>query len=148
MWIRYVALILVTLTGGIAVAGAFVAVITLIGIVPALARQERFFWKRLDMGTAMYLYESLMVAGVMLGTGMNLFAPAVPLGIPGLVVFTFLGGMFTGCLIGALEETLQVFPILSRRTNIRYGMAYLLAAVAAGKFAGSVIYYCLLQLSE
>lgn len=146
MWIRYLLLTAVTFAGGMAVAGAFVAFITLIGIVPALARQERFFWKRLDMGTAMYLYESLMIAGVFLGTLISLYEPKLPFGIPGLLIYAFLGGMFIGCLVGALEETLNVFPIISRRTEIRHGMCYLLAAVAVGKCIGSILYFFELKM--
>lgn len=139
-------MIIVAFAGGMAVAGAFVAFITLIGIIPALARQERFFWKRLNMGTAMYLYESLMIAGVFGGTLVSLYEPKIPFGVPGLLIYTFLGGMFTGCLVGALEETLNVFPIISRRTDLRHGMSYLLAAVAAGKCIGSIIYFFVLKL--
>lgn len=146
MWIRYVFLVAATFMGGMAVAGAFVAFITLIGIVPALARQERFFWRRLGMGTTMYLYESLMIAGVFFGTLLSLYEPQLPFGVPGLLIYSFLGGMFTGCLVGALEETLNVFPIISRRTGLRHGMGYLLVAVAVGKCIGSILYFFALKL--
>lgn len=125
MWIRYAGLILAAFTAGISIAGAFVAFITLIGILPALARQERFFgygnvctfgmlragaWlcgrRTQDAGGSMedvmYLYESLIITGVFLGTLCSLFEPTLHLGYGGLTVFTFLGGMYTGCLVGAL----------------------------------------------
>lgn len=146
MWIRYFFMLAVTFIGGMAVAGAFVAFITLIGIVPALARQERFFWKRLDMGTIMYLYESLMIAGVFVGTLVSLYEPRLPFGVLGLFCYSFLGGMFIGCLAGALEETLNVYPIISRRTGLRHGMGYLLAAAAVGKCIGSTLYFFALKL--
>ncbi|MDE5966092.1 MAG: stage V sporulation protein AB [Lachnospiraceae bacterium] len=164
MWIRYTALILIAFVAGISIAGAFVAFITLIGILPALARQERFFaypsvvlrmgaWLfgretegAGSMANVMYLYESLIIAGVFLGTLCSLFEPTLHLGYGGLTVFTFLGGMYTGCLVGALEETLNVYPIVSRRTKIRHGMGYVLTAAAAGKCVGSILYFFVLKL--
>ncbi len=169
MWIRYAALVLASFVAGISVAGAFVAFITLIGILPALSRQERFFEysgacpagiKKMGTGIfgreqektggamarIMYLYESLTIAGVFFGTLCSIFEPGLHLGIIGLFIFTFFGGMFTGCLVGALEETLNVYPIVSRRTKIRHGMGYLLMAAAAGKALGSILYFIALKL--
>lgn len=146
MWIRYVLLLLVTFFAGTAIAGAFVAFITLIGIIPALARQQRFFWKRLYMGQMMYFYECLMIWGVFFGTLVNFYEPGLRLGHLALIVFTFFGGMFTGCLAGALEETLNIFPIISRRTGIRHGMCYLLMAAAFGKCVGSLVQFYLLKI--
>lgn len=168
MWIRYTGLILTAFIAGISIAGAFVAFITLIGILPALVRQERFFAHgracpfsilrisaRLSgreaegvysMGNVMYLYECLIITGVFLGTLCSLFEPSLHLGYGGLAVFTFLGGMYTGCLVGALEETLNVYPIVSRRTKIRRGMGYVLTAAATGKCLGSIVYFFVLKL--
>lgn len=63
----------------------------------------------------------------------------IPLSIPGLAFVTLFGGIFTGCLAGALAEVLNVFPIISRRFSVRRYIPYIIYAVAAGKMIGSII---------
>ena len=46
-------------------------------------------------------------------------------------------GIFVGCLVMSLAETLKALPVLSRRLRL----AYLLLAIAAGKCAGSLYYF-------
>ncbi len=141
MWIRYVLLCLFTFSAGILVAGATAAFITLIGILPVLLRQEHLFIKIVNMSKLVYFMESLTILGIFFGNLAYLYSPELPFGVYGLLLFTFFGGMFTGCLAGALEETLQVFPIFSRRTGLRHGMPYVLLAVALGKCIGSLILF-------
>lgn len=129
--------------GALVAAGMF-TFITMLGIVTRLAQITK---------TARYIlhYESWICAGAMLG---NLLWMAVtmmedfenwgmiqPVWTVCLFVFGGLAGAFTGCLIGAIAEILNAFPIMFRRIRFREGTAWVIAALAAGKFAGVLIQF-------
>ena len=50
-----------------------------------------------------------------------------------------LGGMFVGMLASALEEAVEVVPVLFDRLSITADMRFAAAAMAIGKTAGAVI---------
>ena len=50
-------------------------------------------------------------------------------------------GIFVGCLVMSLAETLKALPVLRRRLRLAVGLPYLLLAIAAGKCAGSLYYF-------
>ena len=50
-------------------------------------------------------------------------------------------GIFVGCLVMSLAETLKALPVLSRRLRLAVGLPYLLLAIAAGECAGSLYYF-------
>ena len=50
-------------------------------------------------------------------------------------------GIFVGCLVMSLAETLKALPVLSRRLRLAVGLPYLILAIAAGKCAGSLYYF-------
>lgn len=50
-------------------------------------------------------------------------------------------GIFVGCLVMSLAETLKALPVLSRRLRLAVGLQYLILAIAAGKCAGSLYYF-------
>lgn len=50
-------------------------------------------------------------------------------------------GMFVGCLALAIAEMLDSIPIFSRRIGLRHGIGLAIAATAAGKLIGSLIYF-------
>lgn len=78
------------------------------------------------------LVECLLAYGAVAGNIVYIFNIRIPLAIPGLAFVTLLGGIFTGCLVGALAEVLNVFPIISRRFSIRRYIPYIIYMVAAG----------------
>ena len=55
------------------------------------------------------------------------------------------GGFFAGCFVGcvalAIAEMLDSIPIFARRIAFRHGLGVAVLAVAAGKVAGSLIYF-------
>mgnify|MGYP003171541122 FL=1 len=63
-------------------------------------------------------------------TGMGL------LGIWGLF-----SGMFVGCLALAIAEMLDSIPIFARRISLRHGIGLAVLSMAAGKVAGSLVYF-------
>lgn len=119
------------LVAGGATSAGYVAFITLLGVFEKLAEKYKALNKRV-------MLETLIILGVTIGNAVELFKIPIPLGTWGLAFFNLLGGIFTGCLAGALAETLSIFPILSRRFCIRNSLPYILVAAAFGKAFGSL----------
>lgn len=119
------------LVAGGATSAGYVAFITLLGVFEKLSEK----YKALDKRRAI---ETLIILGVTFGNAVELFKIPVLLGNVGFAFYNLLGGIFTGCLAGALAETISIFPILSRRFSIRDYLPYVLVAAAFGKAVGSV----------
>ena len=126
--------------GGIIAAGIF-AFLAIIGIFPRLIGVT---------GTKNHimLCETMMIVGGVFGNLMNLFwTPQMPVEIPTVIRLVLLGtwgtatGIFVGCLVMSLAETLKALPVLSRRIHLSVGIQYVILAVAFGKFAGAMVYF-------
>ncbi|QWT53907.1 stage V sporulation protein AB [Eubacterium sp. MSJ-33] len=129
MLIKTFAYCLFCICAGSAVSAGFVAFITMLGIFDKLGEQTK-------SGRQIHIIESMIISGVTVGNAAYLFGLRVPVGLAGFCIFNLFGGLFIGCLAGALAETLQVMPILSRRLNIRTWLPYVIAAAALGKALG------------
>ena len=129
MLIKTFAYCLFCICAGSAVSAGFVAFITMLGIFDKLGEQTK-------SGRQIHVIESMIISGVTVGNAAYLFGLRVPVGLAGFCIFNLFGGLFIGCLAGALAETLQVIPILSRRLNIRTWLPYVIAAAALGKALG------------
>lgn len=138
MWIRYAFLILMGLSAGVGISAAFVAFISMIGIFSKLAEKTKTSKKYM-------LYENCLMLGATFGSILSLYEFRLPVGQIGLFVIGLFGGIFTGCLIGALSEVLNVIPILSRRTRVRIGLPYVVLAIAIGKGIGSFVQFYLFK---
>ena len=134
---RNLALIFVGLSaGGIIAAGVF-AFLVIIGVFPRLIGET---------GTKRHilLYGTVIVTGGVLGNIADLYEFPIPmagfsslfLGIFGLAV-----GIFVGCLVMSLAETLKALPVISRRLYLAVGLQYLILSIALGKLAGSLAYF-------
>lgn len=119
--------------GGIISAGVF-AFISAIGLVQRLAGKT---------GTAhrMRWYEDCFVLGGTLGNLAFLYDIPVPGGQIFLGVVGVAYGIFVGCLIMSLAETLNAFPVLCRRLKLSEGMHFLVFSLALGKCLGSFFYF-------
>lgn len=132
MLIREVLLALACLASGIAIAGGYFAFISLIGIFPKLLEKIK--------GARHYiLVECLLAYGAAAANVIYLFNIPCHVTWVGFSFICFMGGIFVGCLAGALTEVLNVLPIASRRLGLRRYMPYVIYALAAGKLAGSLI---------
>lgn len=129
MLIKTIAYCLFCICAGSAVSAGFVAFITMLGIFDKLGEQTK-------SGRQIHAIESMIISGVTVGNAAYLFGLRIPVGLAGFCIFNLFGGLFIGCLAGALAETLQVMPILSRRLNIRTWLPYVIAAAALGKALG------------
>ena len=139
MWILKAAfLAFVAVAFGFAVAGGYLALISLIGILPRLASTTKTV-------KHMIRYENALIYGVFIGTLWYSYDISIVTGplIPAMT--GFFGGIFIGCLAGALAEVISVIPIFSRRAKVRKGIPYVIYALGIGKGIGVLVQYFVLR---
>ena len=143
--------------GGLVAAGLF-AFISILGLVPRLAA-------RTHTASQIHRYENWIVAGSFFGNLLNLHqVPFYQIGMGlgrrlpkwlsngwlqgmSLVSVVFPGimgiasGIFVGCLVMSLAETLDALPTMSRRIHLSVGIQYIIEALAIGKLVGSLVYF-------
>jgi len=120
--------------GGIIAAGVF-AFLAIIGVFPRLIGKT---------GTHQHilLYETIIILGGTWGNLADLYHfPIPPGGELFNTVFGLSAGVFVGCLVMSLAETLKTLPVISRRIHLSVGLQYVILSVALGKFAGGMIYF-------
>lgn len=152
MWGSIFLVVFGTSFGLLAAAGVF-TVLVAVGIVP------RFAGKTHTAGHVL-LYEDMVIWGTVVGCivsiferyfhiGTRLFQRGVPFSVVqvgGNFVTGIIGlfsGMFIGCLALAIAEMLDSIPIFTRRIGFRHGLGIAICAMAAGKLAGSLMYFYL-----
>ncbi len=120
--------------GGIIAAGIF-AFLAIIGVFPRLIGKTK-------TRNHILLYETLIILGGTAGNAADIFKFPIPLGgTPLLVVFGLSCGIFVGCLIMSLAETVKTLPVITRRIHLAVGFQYLILGIAAGKLFGALIYF-------
>lgn len=131
---KQVFMAVVGLSSGIGVAGGLFALIIALGLVAEFADQthtaRHIFW-----------YEDAVSAGAILGNVVSVYQLVLPLGQTGAGIFGLFSGIFVGAWAMALTEIVNVMPIFTRRMDVRRGLEVMIAAMAAGRAAGSFLYY-------
>ena len=120
--------------GGIIAAGVF-AFLAIIGVFPRLIGVTHT--KKHIM-----LYETCIILGGVLGNIGDIYE--VPIGLGGnlfLGIFGLSVGIFIGCLVMSLAETLKALPVISRRINLGVGLQYIILSIALGKLTGSLVFF-------
>lgn len=123
--------------GGIIAAGIF-AFLAIIGVFPRLIGKT---------GTKkqIMLFETCIVAGGILGNLVDIYEFPIPVGTAaGTLLFCIFGvavGIFVGCLVMSLAETLNALPVVTRRIHLAVGLQYIILAVALGKLCGSLAFF-------
>lgn len=88
------------------------------------------------------LFDTMIILGGILGNAVDLYEiPVLMGGKLFLGVFGFSVGVFVGCLVMSLAETLKTVPVIVRRIHLAVGFPYLILSIAAGKLAGALIYF-------
>lgn len=152
MLIKYILLIAFGLCAGFFVAGGVFTVLISVGLVPRFAGKSHTADK-------IFLYEEMVVFGVIIGIIFSIFHEGLPVGewivergiisastwkIIGAVILSFFGffaGIFEGCLALAIAEMLDSIPIFARRISFRKGLGIVILTMAIGKLAGSILYF-------
>lgn len=132
MFIKYAFLCFLGLTAGILIAAGTVAFITIVGVLTRLAI-------RTDTAKRILLYEDIVVVGATFGNIMDLFRLPIPVGTVGLIIFGLFIGCFIGCLAVALEEVIQIFPIMTHRLKLKMGIPIIVLFLALGKGLGAFL---------
>lgn len=120
--------------GGIVAAGVF-AFLAMIGIFPRLIGTTK-------TSEHILLYETLIILGGIVGNVADLYEFPILmggdlfLGIMGLSV-----GIFVGCLVMSLAETLKTLPVMNRRIHLSVGLQYVILSIGIGKLVGSLLYF-------
>lgn len=120
--------------GGIIAAGVF-AFLAIIGVFPRLIGKT---------GTKKHimLYETVIILGGAAGNAVDLFEFPLPVGGAwALAVFGTAAGIFVGCLVMSLAETLKTLPVINRRIHLSVGLQYVILAIGLGKMLGSMLYF-------
>ena len=120
-------------SGGIIAAGVF-AFLVMIGVFPRLIGKT---------GTKRHilLYGTVIMTGGVLGNIADLYEFSIPMYGFFLSIFGLSVGIFVGCLVMSLAETLKALPVISRRLYLAVGLQYLILSIALGKLAGSLAYF-------
>ena len=143
--------------GGLVAAGLF-AFISILGLVPRLAAKTH-------TAAHVHRYENWIVAGALFGNLLNLhhvpfyqmgrwLGSCLPdrmlagweailslLSLGFSLVMGIASGIFVGCLVMSLAETLDALPTMSRRVHLSVGIQYIIEALAVGKLAGALVYF-------
>lgn len=120
--------------GGIIAAGVF-AFLTMIGVFPRLIG-----WTKTKEHCM--LYETVIIIGGVLGNVIDIYE--FPIHFGGNIVLAAWGlsvGIFVGCLVMSLAETLKALPIFCRRIHLGVGLQYIVLTIGAGKMIGAFIYF-------
>ncbi len=140
--LQTVLLFFIALAGSFLTSAGVYALITVVGIVPRMAAKT-------NTANKMRYYESCIILGGTIGNALCFFGRYVPL-LPVLrwgimILIGLFSGIFVGCLVMALAESLQVMPIFYRRIRLSVGLPLVLASFAIGKSLGALFYFWYLQ---
>lgn len=138
MWSRGFQELLLIFTGisagGVIAAGVF-AFLAIIGVFPRLIGKTR-------TNRHILLYETVIIIGGVLGNISDIYEiPILWGGNLFLCIFGVSVGIFVGCLVMSLAETLKALPTISRRIRIGVGLQYIILSIGLGKLVGSLVYF-------
>ncbi len=134
MWIKIVLMILFGLGAGAVTAGGYFAVVTSVGVVTRFAQYTRTAYK-------IRFYESAIMTGAILGNVLFVFMPDISVWGVFIVLVGLFSGMFIGCFLMSLAETVKGIPIFVRRARLTEGICIIVIALAVGKSLGSLFYF-------
>lgn len=129
--IKNIILCIIGISGGFVIGGGVFAFITMLGVFPRLA-------DRTNTASNIKIYEDAIIWGGCIGNLILIFNFKISFGIPLLLLFGLFSGIFVGCLAMTIAEALKVIPIFVDRIKLKYGLAFIILAIALGKGLGSL----------
>lgn len=123
--------IIIGLSGGLAVGSGYVAFLSVLGILPRLVQLSK---------TSFFIrgYEAAIIIGSMIGCVISFSTYSFSFPFPLLLFIGLNCGIFVGMLAAALTEVLNVLPILAKRIYAEHAVVWFLTALALGKMVGSL----------
>lgn len=135
MFLRQALLVLIGLSAGGVISAGIFAFLAIIGVIPRLIGAT-------ETASHVMLYETMLILGGISGNLMDLYQVGIQTESRAMLcIFGTACGIFVGCLVMSLAETLKAFPVLNRRVGLAVGIQYVIAAIAAGKLVGSALYF-------
>ena len=134
MYLKLAGLALVGLcAGAVVAAGLFAFVVTIGVVVRIIAKSHTSVNSR--------VYEDVIAVGATVGNLYYFYNWPLPGGNLLMILFGTFSGIYVGCLVMALAETVNALPVMSRRLRLTMGLQYLILSVAVGKAVGALIYF-------
>lgn len=120
--------------GGVIAAGVF-AFLAIIGVFPRLIGKTK-------TRNHILLYETWIILGGVIGNVVDLYEFPILLGGKWFLgAFGISVGVFVGCLVMSLAETLKALPVMNRRIHLAVGIQYIILSIGIGKLLGSLFYF-------
>lgn len=136
--LKYIFLIVLGLSGGIAVGTAIASFLTLLDVIPRLAQVS-------DSNNQLGIYQKVIVISVITTTLIEFFKISLYGNIIFLIPIGILVGAFIGLLASALAEVLNVIPVLENKLNLKEFLKIPVLAISLGKVVGSLIDWLILN---
>ena len=127
-------IILIGVMSGMFTAAGLFALITSVGVINRYADVS---------GTSrhVYLYEECIIIGATAANAVYVLGITVRIGMTGCIIFGLISGIFIGTFLISLAETVKALPIFVHRAKAGTGLGFIVAATAAGKALGQLVYY-------
>lgn len=130
MWINLLEII-IGFSSGLAVGAGFVALITLLKILPRLIQLTKTVH-------FIHFFISSIIIGALFAGYLSFTAIVWDYSLFSSIIWGGFHGIFNGMLIAALAEVLNVFPVLLRRLHLKVWLKWFVMAFVLGKMAGSL----------
>lgn len=130
--------IMIGFSSGVIIGGAFIALLTVLGIVARLIQLSKS-WQMTRV------YSVALLLGTLFGTFISFTYLALDQPRFILVFWGTMQGIFNGMLAAALIEVLQVFPVLAKRIRMERYLWVFLTAIIFGKIFGSLYQWLFLM---
>ena len=123
-------IILIGAMSGVFTAAGLFALITSVGVINRYADVS---------GTSRHvsLYEECIIIGATAANAVYVLR----IGMTGCIIFGLISGIFIGTFLISLAETVKALPIFVHRAKAGTGLGFIVAATAAGKALGQLVYY-------
>lgn len=132
-----IAQILIGFSSGVIIGGAFIALLTVLGVISRLIQLSKS-WQMI------HAYSVALLLGTLFGTFISFTDITWDQPVITLLFWGAIHGIFNGMLAAALIEILQVFPLLSKRVGMEKYILFLLTAIIFGKIFGSLFQWIFL----
>ena len=135
MWTKHLFLAFLGLTAGLAVSAGTFALIISLKIIPRIIGKGHG-------ASHIFLFENTIILGGICGTIVTVYPNLMlPFGSPFLILYGLFSGIQVGCLVMALAEIMNVFPIMFRRFSLKTGLQWVITSMAVGKTLGGLWYF-------
>lgn len=135
MLAKQIFLAFIGLASGLSVAAGTFALIVSLKIVPRIIGKGH-------TASRILTFENAIILGGIAGCIVTVFPSLMlPLGSPLLILYGLFSGIQVGCLVMALAEIMNVFPIMFRRMRLKMGLSWVITTLAIGKTLGGLLYF-------